>query len=44
MMIEKHTSLTALHLNNNKLGDAGATSIGNALAHNSVLTDLQLNW
>ena len=44
MMIEEHTSLTALHLNNNKLGDAGATSIGNALAHNIVLTDLQLNW
>ena len=43
-MIEKHASLTCLHLQNNHLGDCGATSIGAALAHNDVLQDLQLSW
>jgi hypothetical protein len=44
MMLERHSSLTKLHLNNNKLGDSGATSIGDAIVHNIILKDLQLNW
>ena len=44
LMIERHASLTCLQLDNNKLGDTGATAIGNALVHNIVLESLQLNW
>ena len=36
--------LTSLHLLNNRVGDAGVTSIAEAIKVNKTLTDLKLSW
>ena len=41
-MLAVNTVLTALVLENNSIRDAGATELSNALATNTVLTELDL--
>ena len=41
--LRRNSTLTALHLYNNKIGDSGASALATALQHNSSLTTLDLS-